>query len=231
MCSPKYWKIRLSKVYVTYAVIMNTKRAIYNYFVIAGRKLFSFWIVWPHDKRCKPSDEESKQPLPEPQHEAIDSDGDEDMIPNNTNPIKHKDLKQIVETEKDLHRTQQKKVEEQVENHKAHDANVRLGVKVAAVAVGGVIVGALTAGIGLVPYITVVGITAVAGGGAVALQYKRPSDSRLILACETNDDAISWKMAIEGEISRLEKCRKPMLPATADPQLISCMLGMSAGGE
>jgi hypothetical protein len=58
------------------------------------------------------------------------------------------------------------------------------GVKVAAVAVGVVVLGALTAGVGLVPYITVVGITAMAGGGAVALQLRKPSDSRLILACE-----------------------------------------------
>lgn len=147
------------------------------------------------------------------------------------NLVKPKDLKQIVATEMQTQRDQQKKVEEQLENHKAHDSNVRLGAKVAAVAVGGVIVGALTAGIGLVPYITVVGLTAVAGGGAVALQYKRPSDSRLILACESMDEALSWKSAIESEVNRLEKFQKPMLPPTADARLISSILGMTAGGS
>ena len=58
-------------------------------------------------------------------------------------------------------------------------------MRVAALAVGGVVIGALTAGVGLVPYITVVGITAVAGGGAVALQYRKPEDSRLILGYDT----------------------------------------------
>lgn len=72
-------------------------------------------------------------------------------------------------------------VNEQLELHQAHDNNVSIGAKVAAVAVGGVVVGALTAGIGLIPYLTVVGITAAASGGAVAFTFRRPMDSRLIM--------------------------------------------------
>ena len=49
-------------------------------------------------------------------------------------------------------------------------------------------------GIGLIPYITVVGVAVVAGGGAVALQYRRPSDSRLIFAAESMHEALAWKV-------------------------------------
>ena len=104
------------------------------------------------------------------------------------------------------------------------------GIKVAALAVGGVVVGALTAGVGLVPYITVVGISAVAGGGAVALRFRRPSDSRLILATDTMQEAIEWRTAIERQITKLEDCRKPMLPMSVDPHIISSIIGMSTAG-
>lgn len=63
-------------------------------------------------------------------------------------------------------RDKQRRAEEQLEKHHALDNNLSIGMKVAAVAVGGVVVGALTAGIGLVPYIAVVGAAAVASGGA-----------------------------------------------------------------
>ena len=87
-------------------------------------------------------------------------------------------------------------------------------MKVAALAVGGVVVTALTAGVGLVPYITVVGMTAVAGGSAVALQFRdnrRPLDSRLILACDTNAEAYEWKYAIEKSINKLEENKQTYL--------------------
>ena len=100
----------------------------------------------------------------------------------------------------------------------------------AAVTFGGVIVGALTAGIGLVPYMAVVGIAAVASGGAVAFRYRRPVDSRLILASENIIDVSLWKAAIDEEITRIEMQGKPMLPAGADPDIISHILGISAAG-
>lgn len=103
-------------------------------------------------------------------------------------------------------------------------------MKVAAVTFGGVVVGALTAGIGLVPYMAVVGIAAVASGGAVAFQYRRPMDSRLILASENIMDVSLWKAAIDEEITRIEMQGKPMLPVGADPDIISHILGISAAG-
>jgi hypothetical protein len=64
-------------------------------------------------------------------------------------------------------RTKQRKAEEELEKHHNVDNNLSIGMKVAAVAVGGVVIGTLTLGIGLIPYMTVVGITAVASGAGV----------------------------------------------------------------
>ena len=99
-----------------------------------------------------------------------------------------------------MQQQQQSKLEKQLEEHQRHDNSVSIGVKVAAVVVGGAVVGAFTAGIGLIPYLAVVGFSAMAGGGAVALYYKRPSDSRLILACETMHEALAWKEAFDLQV-------------------------------
>ena len=123
-----------------------------------------------------------------------------------------------MESEVLTHKKQQQQVEEQIERHQAYDRNLSVGMKVAALSLGGVVIGALTAGVGLVPYITVVGLAAVAGGGAVALQFRKPSDSRLILAAESMQEAMDWKSAIERQIARLEENRKPMLPPSANAQ-------------
>ena len=92
--------------------------------------------------------------------------------------------------------------------------------------------GVFTAGIGLIPYVTVAALAAVAGGGVVALQvrtqYKRPSDSRLVLACDTMNDAIAWKIAIEYQITKLDK-KAAVLPANANPLVISSIIGLSQG--
>jgi len=91
----------------------------------------------------------------------------------------------------------------------------------------------LTAGIGLIPYLTAIGIAAAVGGGVAALQirtqYKRPFDSRLVLACESMADAISWKLAIQHQISLLEF--KPALPLTANPNIVSNIIGLSKGNS
>jgi hypothetical protein len=93
------------------------------------------------------------------------------------------------------------------------------------------VVGALTAGIGLIPYMAVVGIVA-AGGGAVFFQsYSRPQGSRLIIAADTMDEAIKWKAAIEEEISKLDRSRKPMLPSCADPLVISSIIDSGRGAS
>ena len=190
---------------------------------IQGKKLYSFWIVWPHDKskdEVNDSDDEK-----ETTKDLIDADANN---PSSSN--KAKDLKQIVESEVMTMKRQRSLVEEQLELHHARDNNVSLGAKVAAVAVGGVVVGALTAGIGLIPYITVVGITAVAGGGAVAWQWRRPLDSRLIMACDSMQEAIEWKQAIEHQIARIEDAQKPSLPSTVNPRVISTILDRATLG-
>lgn len=107
---------------------------------LKGKKIFVFWVVWPHDKNSKHVDDKT-------QDTAIGDDSDDDDHPDQDKPAgKLKHLKEIVEGEVKQQRIQQQKVEEQLERHQAHDKNVGLGAKVAAVAVGGVVVGALTAG-------------------------------------------------------------------------------------
>jgi hypothetical protein len=193
---------------------------------IQGKKLYSFWIVWPHDKSKDEHGDGDSDDLGE-RLTVKDYDLDDG---NNASAGKAKDLKQIVESEVMTMKRQRSLVEEQLELHHARDNNVSLGAKVAAVAVGGVVVGALTAGIGLIPYITVVGITAVAGGGAVAWQWRRPLDSRLIMACDTMQEAIEWKQAIETQISRIEDNLKPSLPSMVNPRVISTILDRGALG-
>jgi hypothetical protein len=76
---------------------------------------------------------------------------------------------------------------------------------VAALAVGGVVVGAFTAGIGLVAGMVVVGIGAAAGGGAAAITQGGKSDKEkfLTLACDSYHDAERWTDAIETQIREL----------------------------
>lgn len=184
-----------------------------------GKKLYSFWIVWPHEKKSGKDDE----------HDS-DDEKDTPKTFEEDNKSKAKDLKQIVESEVMTQKRQRSMVEEQIELHHARDNNVSLGAKVAAIAVGGVVVGALTAGIGLIPYITVVGITAVAGGGAVAWQWRRPLDSRLIMACDTMEEAMEWKTAIEQQVNKIEETLKPALPSTVDPRVISSIIDRTTIG-
>lgn len=179
---------------------------------ISSQKMYSFWIVWPQDKNEKPKSAD------EASGAAVDSDNEAD---------RPKDLKQIVEKKKFDVKEQHKRAEEEIERHQQHDNNFTMGVKVAAVAVGGVVVGALTAGMGLVPYITVVGVTATAAGGALALQYRKPSDSRLMLSCDTFEEATSWKLAIKDQVEQLEKLTEPMLPPSVNPEIIAGIVGMN----
>lgn len=76
--------------------------------------------------------------------------------------------------------------------------------KIAALAVGGVVVGALTAGVGLVAGMVVVGMGAAASGGAVAISQGRSEKEKfLTLACDTYGDAERWTHAIESQIRDL----------------------------
>lgn len=182
---------------------------------LKGRRLFSFWVVWPHDK-SKVKDEDGKD----------GSDDEKDPKDRDTDEASRvKSLKSIVESEVWEHHKKKNIVEEQIEMHHQRDHNISLGAKVAAVTVGGVIVGALTAGIGLLPYIAVVGVATVAGGGAVVYNWRKPFDSRLILACESMEEAVEWRAAIEAQVSRMESAsRRLNLPSSLDPRVIGGML-------
>lgn len=103
---------------------------------IKGKKLFSFWIVWPHDKHDKLADEKSVT-----QTEESDDDEHEDDVhfkPKHRG-LKHiiqseimnhkKDLKHIVQSEMLEQRLQQQKVEEEIERHHKYDYNISLGKK------------------------------------------------------------------------------------------------------
>lgn len=100
---------------------------------IKGKRLYSFWIVWPHDKHDKVADEKNVT-------QTEDSDDEEHK--EDSSKLKHKDLKQIVQSDfmnqkKDLkqivqsemmeHRLQQQKVEEEIERHHKYDSNISLG--------------------------------------------------------------------------------------------------------
>jgi hypothetical protein len=125
-----------------------------------------------------------------------------------------KAVRDIVEREESCHRKLQQQVEEQINRHEANDKTTSFRYTVAAAAAGGVVVGALTAGIGeltllvsagpgsvviteclyvcsgLIPYLAVVGTVAavgVGGGGLVALSKRRPFDSRLMLGIRLLD--------------------------------------------
>lgn len=208
---------------------------------LKGKKLYSFWLVWPKDKNDTGRDaddaptsggasgkeeDDSDDDLPSPGHSAHDNH------PSGTAAEggKPKDLKQIVQSEVMGAEKQRKKAEEQLNLHYSQDASISLGYKIAAAAVGGVLVGALTAGIGLVPYAAIVGMAAAASGGAVVLQYRKPSDSRLILASENMLEISLWRAAIEDELTKLEMQGKPLLPEGADPNVISHILGISTEG-
>ena len=74
------------------------------------------------------------------------------------------------------------------------------GSKVAAVAVGGVVVGALTAGVGLLAGMMLVGMGAAGGGAAAAMNSTENKDRILILAADSYHEAENWVNAIEAQI-------------------------------
>jgi hypothetical protein len=210
---------------------------------LKGKKLYSFWLVWPKDKNdtgpdaaeatgaggtSTKEDDDSDDDLPSPGHSAHDSHAG--VVVGSADGGKPKDLKQIVQSEVMGAEKQRKKAEEQLNLHYTEDASISLGYKIAAAAVGGILVGALTAGIGLVPYAAIVGMAAAASGGAAVLQYRKPTDSRLILASESMLEISLWRAAIEDELTKLEMQGRPLLPEGADPNIISHILGISTEG-
>jgi hypothetical protein len=118
---------------------------------IQGKKLFSFWIVWPRDKNRKKEGDKSGEdgnPSSSTLDEAdIYSDvSGESAIPGHTLPTNstvsaasassisastaQKDLKEIVRSEALSRQSRRVRAEQQVESHRAHDSNVSLGAKV-----------------------------------------------------------------------------------------------------
>jgi hypothetical protein len=119
------------------------------------------------------------------------------------------------------------KVEEQIERHHRYDNTVASGLKVAGAALGGMLIGALTAGAGLVPYIAAaVGAATIAGGGAAAIKYRTPADSRLILAFETQADANIWRIKVENVLSSLVALRNA-IPLHVDAHVVSRLIHAS----
>jgi hypothetical protein len=79
-----------------------------------------------------------------------------------------------------------------------------VGAKVAAAAVGGIVAGALTSGMGLLAGMMVVGMGGAAAGGAVAMSNGASGKERSItLACNTYEEAEGWVNAIETQILEL----------------------------
>lgn len=80
-------------------------------------------------------------------------------------------------------------------------SNTLNGSKVAALTVGGVVLGAFTAGMGLVAGMMVVGMGAAAGGSAMAMtQTSTDREKQVFLACESYHDAEVWVQAIESQL-------------------------------
>ena len=88
------------------------------------------------------------------------------------------------------------------------------GSKVAALTVGGVVVGALTAGMGLIAGMMVVGMGAAAGAAAGGMsQGSNDKEKQVFLACESYHDAELWVQAIETQLRILgDSLETPNIP-------------------
>ena len=113
---------------------------------VKGRKIYTFWIVWPHDKHQKPIEESDKNQIvdDESDDEEYQKEKEKEKELKNTEKQKSKLLKEIIENEQSQVKEKQKKAEEQIERHQAHDKFVSAGVKIGAFAVGGILVGVFT---------------------------------------------------------------------------------------
>ena len=96
---------------------------------IKGKKLFSFWIVWPHDKQEKTNDEKGVTPTEDSDEDDHKEDSARNLkqIVQSDMMVQKKDLKQIVHSEMMEHKLQQQKVEEEIERHHKYDHNISLG--------------------------------------------------------------------------------------------------------
>jgi hypothetical protein len=195
--------------------------------IVEEKKMYSFWVVWPYDKR---------NPL---EGDEVEGDGRTGDVSVTVTPAAEApaDSTSSISTGNDgqLRRMLEKKIQDnqmektlvsqQLERHVAHDNTVGMIPTVAGVVAGGVVVGVLTLGVGLIPYLTIVGGVVVAGGGTLAYhQYRKPADSRLILAFSSKEEAAAWRSAISEVILKVEKRRdnpSPMLTHSSHSRSIS----------
>ena len=187
-----------------------------------GKKLYTFWLVWPFDKSS--DDKGGDVDNSDEDEEGAVTSSHNDSTGGEPNP---KGLKQLLTDQQQVAFREKKFVQKQIEKHHAHDKSVGMVPKVAAVALGGLLVGAFTAGIGLLPYIAVVGGFAVAGG-STALRYRRPMDSRLVLASDSEAEAKKWIAAITQAIQTLEKRRGPRMPSGVSARLVSVLIKLTS---
>jgi len=190
---------------------------------IRAKKLYTFWLVWPYDKSRDDTG-----------GDGDDSEGEEGGTTSSHHEgpgePREKGLKQLLSDQQQVAFRNKKIVQKQIEKHHAHDKSVGMVPKFAAVALGGLLVGAFTAGIGLLPYIAVVGGFAVAGGSSAALRYRRPMDSRLVMASDTEAEAKKWMAAITQAISTLEKRRGPRMPSGVNARVVSALTKSTSNG-
>ena len=66
--------------------------------VIGGRKLYIFWIVWPHDKNATKCDNEKENKNDDDSDVEEVEHKEREREESSTHPTKHKDLKQVNES-------------------------------------------------------------------------------------------------------------------------------------
>lgn len=149
------------------------------------RKQFVFSITWPADNELADEKEDSTNPATSSSSNAPDY--------HSSMVIKEKEKKRLSYRKKNT------------DNVKKDERGTSFsGTKVAALTVGGVVVGALTAGMGLIAGMMVVGMGAAAGGGTIAInQINSDKERQVFLACESYHDAELWVQAIEVQLRAL----------------------------
>ena len=153
------------------------------------RKQFMFTIMWPvEEAEEKEGDEEG----------GYNSDGGANK--GNSTPNKGLRRSRQARLAKRTDKGGDEKKEAEEKEHKKNLSNT----KIAMITVGGVALGAVTAGIGLLAGMVVVGIGAAAGSGAAAVSRVIKGDRKTLqLACDSYHDTEEWVNAFEQQIREL----------------------------
>lgn len=153
------------------------------------RKQFAFKVIWQLDDEK----EEGKDG-------ASTAGGKED---GETSSASSKQVKLASGGAVVAKKKQTKKKEESAESSSSASKSSAISSRnFAALAVSGVAIGAVTAGVGLLAGLVIIGIGAAAGGGAAALTTEN-KEYHLQLACDTYHEAEAWVFAIENQIQAL----------------------------